>query len=266
VQASNIVTLLTDFGDADAYVAAVKGALLSASRIAHIVDITHEAPSHDIAAAAWLLRAAYRYFPAGTVHVAVVDPGVGGPRRPIAARAGDWYFVGPDNGVFTWPLRHESPVEAVLLEARRYMRPDISSTFHGRDIFAPVAAHLAAGVPLGRLGPRFDDPVLLDLPTPVIKDDVITGEVAHVDRFGNLITNIDAGRLDKWLADGDARIELCGESAPLAHTYSDAAAGALVALIDSSGMLEVAVREGSAAARLGAARGTPVRVTRAARG
>jgi len=266
VRPTGIVTLLSDFGGAEAYAGAMKGAVLAANEAARVIDITHDAPAHDVGAAAWLLRGAYRYFPAGTVHVAVVDPGVGSARRPIAARAGDWYFVGPDNGVLTWPLRYESPAEVVVLEAPRYMRADVSSTFHGRDIFAPVAGHLAAGVPLARFGPRIDEPVLLDLPQERISEDAFSGDVVSINRIGNLITNIAGAALLAWLAETPGRVELCGKTVDLRRTYSDAEAGILVALIESSGMLEVAVREGSAAERLGAGRGTPVRVTRAGRG
>jgi hypothetical protein len=267
MNASGIVTLLSDFGAGDAYVGAMKGALLSANGAARIVDVTHDVPGQDVHAGAWLLRAAYRYFPAGTVHVAVVDPGVGTARWPIAARAGAWLFVGPDNGVLTVPLTRESPVEVVRIEEARYMRGDVSATFHGRDVFAPVAGHLAAGVPLRELGPKLDRPALLALPSARVDGEAIIGEVVYVDRFGNLITNIELRTLREWSGDWTgARVEIAGERfGPIRSTYGDVADGAPVALIGSNGDLEIAVRNGSAAARLGVRRSAVVRVTRAER-
>ena len=187
-----IITLLTDFGTRDAYAASMKGVILSIAPDARIIDITHEVPPQDIVEGAWTLASAYRWFPAGTVHVAVVDPGVGSARRAIAARAGAWTFVAPDNGVLAWALDGAGDVRAVELADTRWFQPGVSSTFHGRDIFAPVAAHLASGVALDELGPRVDDLVALPVASPHVTPERITCEVVHVVLFGNAITNLDA--------------------------------------------------------------------------
>jgi len=254
-----IITLLTDFGTRDAYVASMKGAILSVAPAAQIVDVTHEVRPQDVVEGAWLLASAFRYFPPGTVHVAVVDPGVGGERRAIAAAAGGWLFVGPDNGVLSWALDAAGDVRAVELRDARWFRGEVSRTFHGRDIFAPVAAHLAAGVPLDELGPRIDDVARLPLPQPAIEAERIACEVVHVDRFGNAITNLDRRTFDTW-ASGRPHVVTAGrrEIGPVRATYADAARGEPLALFESTGHLEVAVREGSADHVLGLRRGAAV--------
>ena len=258
-----VITLLTDFGTRDAYVAAMKGVILSMNRDVTIVDISHEVAAQDVVEGAWVLASAFRYFPPGTVHLAVVDPGVGGERRAIAAEAGEWRFAGPDNGVLTWALECAGDVRAVELTNAKYVRPDVSATFHGRDVFAPVAAHLAAGVPLDDLGPRVDDLARLPVAQPRVKGDALVGEVLHVDRFGNLITNIDRATLERFAPGAAVRVEIEGHDVgPLRRAYADASVGELLALIESTGRLEVAVREGSAAAALGCARGTAVIIRR----
>jgi S-adenosylmethionine hydrolase len=252
-----IITLTTDFGTSDSYVAAMKGVILGVAPQARIVDISHEVKPQDVAGAAYLLQGVVPFYPPGTIHVVVVDPGVGGRRRPIAVRTSHAMFVGPDNGVFShvWQEADE-PVETCHLDQPRYWLPRVSATFHGRDLFAPVAAHLAAGVPFGELGTPIDDPVILPLPeAQQLADGRILGQVVHSDRFGNLISNVPG----TWLAGSRWLIQVAGRQlfGP-SLTYAEVASGQLVALIGSGGRLEVAVRDGSAAAHLAAQAGEPI--------
>jgi len=270
-----ILTLLTDFGTEDEYVGVMKGIILSIAPDVRLVDLSHQVPPQDIRRAAFLLMNAVPYFPPDTVHLAVVDPGVGTARRPVAVRTPVGTFVGPDNGLFSWVLERVPKWTAVEIREPAYQLPLASSTFQGRDIFAPVAAHLAAGVPLEKLGPRVEDPVWLPPPRLEISDFAAEGEVLYADRFGNLVTSIGyLVRSEDTLAlksafgpqavlpvfpAGDAgvvvgNVQLRG----IRRTYGEAAVGELLALVGSSGFLEIAVRQGSAAAALGAAPGTPV--------
>jgi S-adenosylmethionine hydrolase len=185
-----ILTLLTDFGTEDEYVGVMKGIILSIAPDVRLVDLSHQVPPQDIRRAAFLLMNAVPYFPPDTVHLAVVDPGVGTARRPVAVRTPAGTFVGPDNGLFSWVLERVPEWTAVEIREPAYQLPLASSTFQGRDIFAPVAAHLAAGVPLEKLGPRVEDPVWLPPPRLEISDFVAEGEVLYADRFGNLVTSI----------------------------------------------------------------------------
>ena len=241
-----IVTLLTDFGTADGYVAEMKGVLLSTAPTARLVDASHDVPPHDVEHARLALARYWRRYPPGTVHLAVVDPGVGSARRAIAVRSHDRFLVGPDNGVLS-PALLMPGASAVELA----VPPAAAATFHGRDVFAPAAARLAAGDPLESLGPPCDDPEVRRTPEAYrLPDGRVRGEVILVDRFGNLVTNIVTTR--------PGRIELLGHRLKLHRTYADARPGSLVALTGSSGLLEVALRDGSAAAALGAGRGTEV--------
>jgi S-adenosylmethionine hydrolase len=270
-----ILTLLTDFGTEDEYVGVMKGIILSIAPDVRLVDLSHQVPPQDIRRAAFLLMNAVPYFPPDTVHLAVVDPGVGTERRPVAVRTPAGTFVGPDNGLFSWVLERVPEWTAVEIREPAYQLPLASSTFQGRDIFAPVAAHLAAGVPLEKLGPRVEDPVWLPPPRLEISDFAAEGEVLYADRFGNLVTSIGyLVRSEDTLAlksafgsqavlpvfpAGDAgvvvgNVQLRG----IRRTYGEAAVGELLALVGSSGFLEIAVRQGSAAAALGAVPGTPV--------
>ncbi|MGE0449424.1 MAG: S-adenosyl-l-methionine hydroxide adenosyltransferase family protein [Vicinamibacterales bacterium] len=254
-----IIAFLSDFGLRDHYVGAMKGAALAVCPDATLVDLTHEIPPQDITAAAYELAAAAGYFPVETVFVAVVDPGVGGSRRGIAAEADGRRFVGPDNGLFTLIVSGAGSVRAVEITSPRHQRPAISRTFEGRDRFAPAAAWLAAGVPLGELGPDVSNLVTLDLPVPVTRGRTIVGCVIRVDRFGNAITNIAASAVASLPADlvvhaGD--VEIAG----LVPSYAHAAHGAPCALIGSSGHLEVALNGGSAAKTLRLERGAVVQV------
>ena len=258
-----IVALLTDFGTRDHYVGAMKAVVLSVCPEATLVDITHDIPPQDIVAGALELAAAYRYFPAGTVFLVVVDPGVGSGRRGIAADAGGYRFVGPDNGVMSLALGEMPPVRVVELREQKYVRPTISRTFEGRDRFAPVAGWLARGVELGVLGPALVDTVMLDLPRPVVGHGTISGEVVRIDRFGNLITNIDRETLGA-LADQGAAVRVGADRRlRVVSTYADVAHGELCALVGSSGHLEIAVNGGNAAAVLHMNRGDSVRIVAA---
>lgn len=259
-----VIALLTDFGLRDHYVGAMKGAILAACPEATLVDVTHEVPAHDVAAGALALDASYRHFPPGTVFVAVVDPGVGSERRPIAAGAGPWLFVGPDNGLLTFVLEVHPAARVHLLASPALFREPLSPVFHGRDLFGPAAGHLARGLALDAVGPRVADPVRLAQPPKTRTDAGWDGAVIHVDHFGNLTTNLLEGDL---AALGGPTLEglvvrLGAEVLPLVRTYSDVAAGRPCALVGSSGRLEVAVRGGRADALAGAGKGSPVLVRR----
>ena len=195
-----VLALLTDFGLRDHYVGSMKAAALSVCPDLTLVDITHDIAPHDILDGALQLAASFKYFPAGTVFVAVVDPGVGSTRRGIAAEAGEYRFVAPDNGLLTAVLQETPAKRIVELTERRYFRPTVSRTFEGRDRFAPAAAWLLRGVELNALGRPVHDPVLLDLPRPEVRDDELYGRIVQEDRFGNLITNIDRRTFDKFTA------------------------------------------------------------------
>lgn len=255
------VTLLTDFGWADTYVGQLKGALLRTFPEVQWVDLCHTVPPQDVRAGAFLLWSAVEIFPAGTVHLAVVDPGVGSSRRAVAARSarGD-LFVGPDNGLLCPALdRLGGVAAAVELRERSYWgEGPTSGTFHGRDIFAPVAAHLARGTPLEQLGPKVQ---VLErpfwLPAPHIEGNTLVGEILHVDLYGNLITNLPSHLLPASfeVVVGDDRIP----GAPHAH-YQSVAVGELLAVVGSAGLLEISVRDGSAASLTGARRGTEIQI------
>jgi S-adenosylmethionine hydrolase len=255
-----IIALTTDFGRRDTYVAEMKAAILAITREVQLVDVTHDIEPHDVTEGALALEAGARAFPRGTVHLAVVDPGVGTARRGIAVRAAGQVFIGPDNGLFT-PVLEAEGWEAFELAAVEFRRPTVSRTFHGRDVFAPAAAHVAAGVEVSRLGPRVLDPVRL--PWPEVREvaGTVAGAVVHVDRFGNLVTSIRAGAVAALGA--SAVIRVAGRVLSLVGTYGDLAPGRAGALVGSHDRLEIAVREGNAAARLRAGRGTPVLVSRA---
>jgi S-adenosylmethionine hydrolase len=258
---AGVITLTTDFGTRDPYVAAMKAAILAITRDVHLVDVTHEVGAHDVAEAALALEAVAPFFPPGTVHVAVVDPGVGTARRPLALVAGDQVFVGPDNGIFT-PFLAGNGWEAFELREEAYRLRTVSATFHGRDVFAPAAAHLADGLTPARLGPPLTDPVRLPWPAPRAVAGGVAGVVVHVDRFGNLVTSIPASTLAGLGAGARARVRVGRRTLPLVTTYGELQRGRAGALVGSSGRLEIAVRERSAATALGARRGTPVLVSR----
>ncbi len=250
---SGIITLVTDFGLEDSYVGVVKGVILGVFPKAGLVDITHQVPAQDVYAAAWALKDAAPYFPRGTVHLAVVDPGVGSERKGIALSSGGWFFVGPDNGIFSAFLPAE---EAVELNRPGLFLPEVSATFHARDVFAPVAARLAAGMELSDAGDEVSDLVSLGLPEPIRQGDLIRGEVVRVDRFGNLVTNIPASMIPQGTA---PFIEVCEERIKgLSACYSFADPDAVIALVGSAGRVEVSVKNASAAQALNAGAGDEV--------
>ena len=255
-----VIALLTDFGTSDHYAGVMKGVVLGICPDAAIVDITHEVPAHDILAGALELDASFRCFPAGTIFVVVVDPGVGSARRAIGVRAGGYQFVAPDNGVLT-PALEAPSLEAVQLREAKCARPTVSRTFEGRDRFAPAAAWLATGVPLEAFGPRITDLRRLELTRPSIDHDLLVGAVVRVDRFGNLVTNIDRSTLERFRGADDIVIEIgSDEPPPLVATYTDVPVGHACALVGSTDHLEIACHGRSARAYLGLARGAVVRV------
>ncbi len=258
-----LITLTSDFGVRDPFVGIMKGVLLSICPSARLVDLTHEIPPQDILAGGRALAAAAPFFPAGTVHLAVVDPGVGTARRAIAVRAGGSYLVGPDNGLFTFALEGDGWT-AVSLTAPEYRLAEVSRTFHGRDVFAPAAAYLASGVPLERLGPAVSDPERLRLPGCRLEGGELLGEVLDADRFGNLLTSIPAARLTEIPGAGGLVLELAGHRlvGPVG-AYAEGSEGEPAVIVGSTGRLEIFVKAGSARDHLGARRGAIVRVRRA---
>ena len=260
-----VIALLTDFGTHDHYAGTMKGVALGICPDATLVDITHDVAAHDVLGAALELAASYKYFPAGTVFLVVVDPGVGSARRGIAAEAGDYKFVAPDNGVLTPLLDDLVPKRVVELTERRYARPTVSRTFEGRDRFAPAAAWLARGVELTALGRPAGEIQRLDIPQPEVAVDRVAGQVLRVDRFGNLITNIDRRTFDRIAAGGALDIRIGDHVIPkLVATYTDVAPGTVCALFGSSDHLEVAANGASASASLGLKRGASVQIARRA--
>jgi S-adenosylmethionine hydrolase len=244
-----LITLLTDFGQSDSYVAEVKGALLSAAPGATLIDISHDVPLGSVVAAQYLLSRTWHRYPLGTVHLAVVDPGVGTARRALGASAQDHYFVAPDNGLLTPVFDAASVVELAIPD-------DASATFHGRDVFAPAAARLVLGEKLSNLGPPVTDPIHARLPVCNEEPGGIVGEVVYIDRFGTLITNIPAAAIE-----GAGLVTIGGEfTAPVGRTFRDVELGALVAFGGSGGTVEIAARERSAAQALGVGVGAEVRV------
>jgi S-adenosyl-L-methionine hydrolase (adenosine-forming) len=259
-----VVALLTDFGLRDHYAGTMKGVVLSVCPEATLIDITHDVPPHDVMTAGLELAASYRYFPAGTVFLVVVDPGVGSPRRPIAAEAGDYRFIAPDNGVLTAVFKETAPRRVVELTERRYARPTVSRTFEGRDRFAPAAGWLAKGVELKALGRSLADYVRLEIPDPVTTESEVRGEVLRVDRFGNLITNIDRRSFERLGRAGDALEVSAGEHrvGRLVTTYAEIAPGEVCSLFGSTDHLEIAANATSAAETLGLDRGAAVAIRR----
>ena len=258
-----LVALLSDFGTRDHYAGTMKAVVLSVCPDAALVDITHDIPPHDVLTASLELAASYRYFPAGTVFLVVVDPGVGSARRGLAAEAGDYRFVAPDNGVLSPVFGEVPPRRLVELTERKYARPTVSRTFEGRDRFAPAAGWLAKGIGLPSLGRVLHDYQRLALPEATVADGAIAGAVVRVDRFGNLITNIDHRTFDQFAHGASIAVIVDGhEVRRVVATYADAASGELCALFGSTDHLEIAVNAGNAADTLGLGRGAAVVVRR----
>ncbi|MGC8878471.1 MAG: SAM hydrolase/SAM-dependent halogenase family protein [Anaerolineae bacterium] len=253
-----VITLTTDFGTSDAYVGVMKGVILQFAPHVTLVDISHEVPPQDVPTAAFLIYQAELFFPADTVHVVVVDPGVGSARRALAVRTRTSTFVAPDNGVLTHVLTHSTGYEAYSLTKPEYWLPNPSATFHGRDIFAPVAARLADGTPISHLGEPIDDPICLPIPAPEFRaPDAVIAHVLHIDRFGNLILDIQAEQLP-----AAPILEIAGYRIQgLRRTYADGVPGELIAYIGSTRRhIELALPGGHAARHIGAQVGMPVYV------
>jgi S-adenosylmethionine hydrolase len=264
---SGIVTLTTDFGVTDAYVAMMKGVILSINPCAKVIDVTHQIRAGSISQAAALILETFPFFPPGTVHVGVVDPGVGTDRRLIALRARSHWFVGPDNGIFGPVFKGDRGALVVHLTETKYFLPHVTRTFHGREIFAPVAAHLSLGVSLEKMGKIIKSPVKLDLPAPHEDENALNGQVIRIDNFGNIISNIPSVVLGKFLGTAVPCIQVGNlVIKKLSSTYAEAEEGEPLALINSSDLLEVAVNMGRACEYLGADTdeiiGTRVKVTR----
>lgn len=258
--ADPLITLTTDFGTGSHYVAAAKGVILALNPEVRLVDLSHDIPAQDLRQAAFFLTATLPYFPPETLHVVVVDPGVGSERAILYVEFASLRLLVPDNGCWTWLLEGGRRKPRVIrLTEKRFWRSRVSATFHGRDIFAPVAANLSLGLDPRELGPIVSDWVRLDRPAPHHEGNILTGEVLFVDRFGNLITNISGEAMMR--DDRPKRVRIAGvEVSHVVHTYSDAEPGTLVALVSSSEWLEVAVNQGDAARQLDARIGTPVTI------
>jgi S-adenosylmethionine hydrolase len=256
------IFLVTDFGLTDTYVGIVKAVILGIAPEARIVDLTHEIPPQDVRAGAFALLMTVQYLPENAVVLAVVDPGVGTARRPRAVQMGGRTLVGPDNGLLSWAVPDPTAAEIIVLDQPQFWLPSVSSTFHGRDIFGPVAAHLACGVSQTRLGTPTDAMVTIPFPAPLIVRDAfgqveqVTGEIIHVDRYGNLISNLRPSDLPEqaWVIIEHETISR------ITHTYQAGGPARLVALIGSVGLLEIAVPNGNASAFLEAGVGAPVTI------
>ena len=262
----SVITLMTDFGIKDGTVGVMKGVIWGICPTAQISDLSHMIQAQNIREAAFIFARSVPYFPKGSIHVVVVDPGVGTNRRPMAAQIGDWFYVGPDNGTITSLLERAEQAnwQADFVELNRveYWLKDISYVFHGRDIFSPVAAHLANGIALSELGTSFNDPVRLQLPKPEKIKDGWHGEVTHIDHFGNISTNIRIENLGDAMTQKEKIIVRLNETAinGMVNTFGERPAGEIIALIGSTGNLGIAVVNGNAAAELGVKPGDEVLV------
>lgn len=256
---SAIITLLSDFGSQDVYVGVMKGVIAQVALDLCVIDLSHQIPAQNVAAGSFQLANAYRHFPIGTVHIAVIDPGVGSHRRAVAVQIAEGFLVGPDNGLFTGVLKQSPAIAAIELNNPRYWyRPNLSNTFHGRDIFASVGAYLATGVELRELGAAIATSDLVQLPLPghIQTDTALRGVIQAIDSFGNLITNIPG---DSLLGQGWS-VELGNVKINSGQTYSDSQPGELLSLVGSHGWVEIAVNGGSAQELLQLDYGAPVNV------
>lgn len=261
-----IITLTSDFGSRDYFTASVKGVILKINPTAQLIDISHEIAPQDIWESAYVLKQAYSYFPKGSVHLAVVDPGVGTSRRPIIVVTESYYFVGPDNGLFSLIYQEAERIRVHHITAGHYFLPNPGPTFHGRDIFAPVAAWLAKGIPSGNFGDEITDYAKLNVPLPKVTENNIDGHVVHIDRFGNIITSITYKEIQPLLGEGAdpglASVTLAGKQIKgLKKFYAEAAPGEPGAIINSSGALEIFMYKQNARTTLSVKRGEGVRLT-----
>lgn len=258
-----VITLLSDYGTRDSYIASMKGAICSVNPVAKIIDITHEVKSQDIIEAAFLISVAYKYFPIRTIHVVIVDPTVGSNRRALLVVTDEYYFIAPDNGVLSFIYETGTVGSVYEINATHYYLPEISDTFHGRDIFAPVAAWLSKGIESDKFGEPITDYLKLTLPKPrLIQPKMLKGIVLHIDRFGNIITNItreDLTKAQQEYTTESFRTSLNrNEIAGMKKSYYEGMKGELIALIGSHGYLEIATFQGDAAQNAGANRGNEV--------
>jgi len=256
-----VITLLTDFGTKDHYVASMKGVILNINPRCILIDITHQVSPHDIREGAFILANAYSYFPKGTIHLSVVDPGVGGRRKPILLVTQNYYFVGPDNGLFTKITQKECVKQIIALDKQKYHLSKVSTTFHGRDIFAPVAAHLSLGIKPNAFGHKIDSLGWLGFEGPFIKEGKLLGEILHVDTFGNLVSNIDEGKLFRFIQ-GRPFVIRAGRKTirGLKKGYWEGKKDEAIALLGSGGFLEISIREGNAQKVLKVKRGDPIQI------
>ncbi|MEW6616140.1 MAG: SAM-dependent chlorinase/fluorinase [Thermodesulfobacteriota bacterium] len=256
-----VITLITDFGTRDGYVGTMKGVILKINPLVRLVDITHDISPQDIFEAGFILKNSYRYFPDKSIHLVVVDPGVGSKRRAIIIEAGNHFFIGPDNGVFTFIYESEKIKKVVELTNKKYFLPYISNTFHGRDIFAPAAAYLSKGAPFEEFGEICNDVVRFDIPEPETEKGIIKGVVLHVDRFGNLISNIPEVLFRELVGKGMYEISIAGEVlGDIKESYSEAKEEQALALFGSSGYLEISVRGRNAQEKLKVNKGSEIKV------
>lgn len=259
-----MITFLTDFGTADYFVPAVKGIIYSISPQTTIIDLSHDIPAQDIRFAAFTLGACYQDFPAGTIHLGVVDPGVGSTRRPLIVVTENHFFVGPDNGLFSYVYAREKSIQVFHACLPDFFRPTISPTFHGRDVFAPLAAWLSQGVSPKSLGEEISDFVRLEISSPQLIENSVLGEIIHIDRFGNCITNLTLEEFDLKNEKTGSRFFIKDLEVDQLGTYFAQAqlTGNLFAYLGSAGYWEVAMWKDSAALRMKIERGTPVKILR----
>ncbi|MCC5941572.1 MAG: SAM-dependent chlorinase/fluorinase [Balneolaceae bacterium] len=257
---ASIITLTTDFGLQDHYVSAIKAAILGIAPDVRLVDISHQIPPQDIMAGAWVVRNATMLYPPNTVHLVVIDPGVGTDRNPVAIKIEDQYFVGPDNGIFSL-IGEDFEYEAVVLDNEKFWRKDRSHTFHGRDIFAPVAAHLSKGLNISHLGRSLEKLVTFRWAIPISDRDGVQGWIVHIDRFGNLISNIPESLIKEAVNSSQFRIYVGNTILKnIVLTYGDVPDGEPAAYIGSSGTLEVAINKGNAKEMLGVEKGAQISI------
>jgi S-adenosyl-L-methionine hydrolase (adenosine-forming) len=262
---SPIITLLTDFGWGDGHIGAMKGVILGINPDCRIIDLAHQVTPHDVMGAALVLGKTYAFFPTGTIHLVVVDPGVGGVRKPLVLQTRDYLFVGPDNGCFTPVLKQEQEVRAYELAEQRFRLARVSQTFHGRDIFAPAAAHLSLRIAPKEMGPAVDGAALtrLAIPEPKLDGAGLRGEVIWIDSFGNLVTNISQEDLREFAPDSGIEIGIRGERIKgLKRSYEEGKEGEIICLWGSAGLLEIALKERNLNRELGWGRGEKIWIRR----
>ena len=258
-KANGFITLMTDFGLTDGFVGAMKGVIYSINPKAIITDITHDINPYNMLGAAFIFDSVYRFFPKGTVHLVVVDPGVGSERNALAIETEDYYFVAPDNGVLSIAIEREKVIKIIELSKPEYFINKVSNTFHGRDIFAPISANLSLGVDIDLLGNRLSDIVKISNPKPQFTDDKMIGEIIYIDRFGNLITNISMELIEKFANDKKIAIKVGNKTiCQISRSYADVSVGKLLAIFNSFGKLEIALNSASASKILSVQKGDPV--------